>query len=171
MQCLPPSKVPREMKWHLALWADDPPHYFSDAEHSVPQEKASSLHSYHTVSSYKLNLIRSNHLSLMNKVPKHFSPCILQSTPSSLYLGFFRNSTLWTVKNRCNTQCCLLHRGLSPSKAHPHTYTGCCLPATKLQEEHSTGPRMPSLGLILNPHKSHLSSSLTQGTKLCAASN
>lgn len=46
LQCLPPSKVPREMKWRLALWADDPPHYSSDTEHSLPQEKASSLHSY-----------------------------------------------------------------------------------------------------------------------------
>lgn len=153
------------MKWHQALGADDTPRCSSDTEHSLPQEKAISLHSYHSVSSYNLYLIRSICLSLMNKAPKHFSPCICRVFPRPSILDFL--GTLWSVKEQTNTQSCFLHRGQSPKKAHPHTYTGC----TDLEEEHSPSPRMPSLGLILNPHKSHLSSSLLQSTKLCAASN
>jgi len=54
------------------FYADDTLLYLFDTEHSLPEEKTILLHSYHTVSSHKLNLIRCNCLSLMNKVPKYF---------------------------------------------------------------------------------------------------
>lgn len=149
------------MKWHLALWADDTLCYSLDTEHSLPQEKTISLHSSHTVSSFKLDSIRSNLWSSINKAPKRFCPCICRELPWPSLLEFLGTLPFELWRSRDDTQCCLPHVGQSPNKVHPHTYTRCCLPGTGLEEEHSARPRMPSLGLILNPHKSHLSSSLT----------
>lgn len=71
------------------LYADDILLYLFDTEHSLPEEKTILLHSYNTVSSYKLNLIRSNCLSLINKVPKYFFPYISRELSWASILDFF----------------------------------------------------------------------------------
>lgn len=58
------------------LYADDTLFYLFDTEHSWPEEKTISLHGYHTVSTYKLNLIGSNCLPIMHNVPEYFFPYV-----------------------------------------------------------------------------------------------